>query len=149
MHNVHAIIGMFKDVSFAYPSKAILLPHGLSLVPVNNDFYRDKCKGEPPSVIHQFEFLTPEFLSWLEQFSIGQTFAYIETDYFGGAGGQGAVLLANGKTTYGPLFGEEEHINSVLKRLGVKVADDEFDEFAAIDLGRHRSTDRWLSGEEC
>lgn len=58
------------------------------------------------------------------------------------------MLLATGKATYGPLFGEEEHINSVLKLLGVKVADDDYDEFAAIDLGRHRSTDRWISDEE-
>lgn len=148
MHNVHAIIGFFTDVSFAYPSRAMPLPHGLTLVPVSNDFYRAKCKGEPPSVVHQFEFLTPEFLSWLELFSIGKKFAYIETDYFGGAGGQGAVLLENGNATFGPQFGEEEHVNSVLRLLGIKVAADEFDEFNTVDLGRHRSTDRWLSDEE-
>jgi hypothetical protein len=148
MHNVHAIIGKFDDLSFALPSKAIPLKHGLWLVPVDDDFYQAKCKSQPPSTIHQFEFLTPEFLSWLVHLSVGKTIAYIETDYFGGEGGQGAALFCDGKTTFGPLFGEEEHINSVLKLLGVKVAANEFDEFAAVDLGRHRSTEGWLSGKE-
>ncbi|MBD9417515.1 hypothetical protein IB234_23365 [Pseudomonas sp. PDM16] len=148
MHNVQALIGRFEVNAFADPSKAIPLPQGLFLVPVNDVFYRAKCEIDPPSVIQQFEFLTPEFLSWLKHVSIEQTLAYVETDYFGGDGGQGAILLSNGEIIYGPSFGDEEHINSVLRLLGVKVCAEEHDEFGSVGLGNYRSSQEWLASTE-
>ncbi|MER6666309.1 hypothetical protein ABT256_17340 [Amycolatopsis japonica] len=50
--------------------------------------------------------------------------AYVEAEYFGGAGTQFAQVWEGGETILGPLY---------------------FDEFDAVGLGRHRSTDEWLS----
>ncbi|MEE6259166.1 hypothetical protein V1633_11790 [Plantactinospora sonchi] len=77
--------------------------------------------------------------------------SYVEADYFGGTGSQQAVLWADGRLALGPLSVAEGQpvpaagspISQVLRRLGVDRAG-HHDEFAAVGLGRHRSTRDWL-----
>jgi hypothetical protein len=74
--------------------------------------------------------------------------AYLETDYFGGAGRQAAALWAGGASAIRPLSmsGEQSAgrlpatwpINAVLRGLGV-VAAGGLDEFDTFGLGRFRS----------
>ncbi|MFQ6227733.1 hypothetical protein [Nocardia sp. NPDC002869] len=66
------------------------------------------------------------------------TFALVVTDYFGGAGGQGAVVSVNG----GPIR-PTANINSALRVLGV-VADPGSDEFDTVGLAGRRSTPDYL-----
>jgi hypothetical protein len=68
---------------------------------------------------------------------------YFETDYHGGSGGQGAILVANDKVMYGPSAAEIGPINEALRLIGVRVGTAR-DEFEAIGLHRHRHTDDWL-----
>ncbi|MGK4597926.1 MULTISPECIES: hypothetical protein [Amycolatopsis] len=78
--------------------------------------------------------------------------AYVEAEYFGGAGTQFAQVWEGGETVLGPLQVDEDEpdpadgspISQALRRLGV-LKGDHFDEFDAVGLGRHRDTDDWLS----
>ncbi|WP_055630889.1 hypothetical protein [Streptomyces hirsutus] len=78
--------------------------------------------------------------------------AYIEADYFGGAGTQTAQVWDAGHVVLGPLRlaqGEPwpktgTPISQALRRLGAAKGN-HVDEFAAVGLGRHRDTDDWLS----
>ena len=69
--------------------------------------------------------------------------AYIEAEIFGGAGTQANALYSNGRLAQ-PIAKSSEAINDALRWLGVKVQGNR-DEFDTLGLGRHRSTDRWLS----
>ncbi|WP_330334724.1 hypothetical protein OHS33_36535 [Streptomyces sp. NBC_00536] len=77
--------------------------------------------------------------------------AYVEADYFGGAGAQNALTWDAGKIVLGPLrLAEGEPastagtpISQALRRLGAAKGN-HVDEFAAVGLGRHRDTDDWL-----
>ncbi|WP_457513581.1 hypothetical protein [Streptomyces sp. TE33382] len=78
--------------------------------------------------------------------------AYIEADYFGGAGTQNAQVWDAGKIVLGPLrlaVGEPSPatgtpISQALQRLGAAKGN-HVDEFSAVGLGRHRDTVDWLS----
>ena len=75
--------------------------------------------------------------------------AYIEAEFFGGAGDQGAALFRHGELEWLSEFGPIGSvmpltpISEALQRLGVergKFAD----EFEALGLGRHRDMTDWL-----
>ncbi|MEU9108150.1 hypothetical protein AB0D54_28245 [Streptomyces xanthophaeus] len=78
--------------------------------------------------------------------------AYIEAEYFGGAGTQTAQVWDGGKILLGPLSLAEGEpspttgtpISQALRRLGAAKGS-YVDEFEAVGLGRHRDTDDWLS----
>lgn len=77
--------------------------------------------------------------------------AYVEAEYFGGAGEQSAKVWDGGKLVLGPLRLAEKApipaagtpISQALRRLGVAKGD-YHDEFDAVGLGRHRDTEDWL-----
>jgi hypothetical protein len=78
----------------------------------------------------------------------------------GGIGQQAAVLWEHGEIALGPLVdpAPEELVvrgaraqwpfNEVLRRMCVSVAPGQPDEFATVDLGRHRETEDWLDDAE-
>ncbi len=147
MHNVHAIIlrSSDSDERLVLPSRTVPLPQGYCLIPVDDAYHLAKSNVDAPSVIETFEFLTPEFQAWLATASIGRALAYVETDYFGGHGGQGAVTFVDGVRVQGPAFSHDGPINEALRALGVVTSPDDLDEFEALDLEMHRSTADWLS----
>ena len=76
--------------------------------------------------------------------------AYVEADFFGGTGDQGAIVFRDGKRSWLSERGQIRRgmpitpISEALQRLGVDRAGFH-DEFAALGLGRHRETEAWLS----
>ena len=75
--------------------------------------------------------------------------AYVETEYFGGSGSQGAILWNDGQVVLGPLHHSDEiidghvvvptlhemPINRVLRAMGVRrTEDDEFDSLGLSDI---------------
>lgn len=89
-----------------------------------------------------FDYLTPELIQWCAtQSSLGPV-AYVETRYFAGEGGQGAVLFSDGQVEWGPANGRSGPINNVLALLGV-VARGRSDAFDTVGLGWHRMNDGW------
>lgn len=66
--------------------------------------------------------------------------AFVETDYFGGAGTQSATVWLN---RIKKDFNDIDAINQALKLIGVH-ADGYADEFDAVGLDRFRSNEDWL-----
>jgi hypothetical protein len=66
--------------------------------------------------------------------------AYVETDYWGGSGGQSAMAWLDGREVLAPAraTGAAGPINSALRAIGVKRSE-EADEFDTIGLGLRRS----------
>lgn len=151
MHNLHAIIGkrseILGDQAFTGPGCTVDLQFGMVMVPVNNEFYEAKCGEQSPLVIETFEFLTPAFMDCLREASRGRTLAYCETDYFGGSGGQGAVVWRNGDCVFGPRFGEDDHINQALAFLDIAPSPGK-DLFQTLSLGDYRSTADWIRARD-
>jgi hypothetical protein len=77
--------------------------------------------------------------------------AYVEAEYFGGAGEQSAKVWEGGKVVLGllrlaeraPIPAAGTPISQALRRLGIAKGDYQ-DEFDAVGLGRHRDTGHWL-----
>src|SRR5947209_2708628 len=86
--------------------------------------------------------------------------AYVEQWTFAGPGHQAAIVWTDVAVTFGPMFTSTEAdadppyvfvgndgvtaTNEALRQLGVDRGD-EVDEFAALQLGRHRFTEDWLA----
>jgi hypothetical protein len=69
---------------------------------------------------------------------------YFETEYFGGLGGQGAVVFKDGQLIFGPRWAASGPINHALKLLGVRIEAPSRDEFQTVGLHLYRFTDGWL-----
>ena len=69
--------------------------------------------------------------------------AYVEAEFFGGAGSQAHVLFSQGTMIAGPVVAERA-INQALRQLSVH-SESNMDEFDAVGLGRHRHTDAWVT----
>ena len=67
--------------------------------------------------------------------------AYVEAEFFGGNGTQACVTWGP-TSTASQVFVDTHAINKALQFLGVRKGD-HHDEFDAMGLGRHRSTEDW------
>ncbi|WP_208298653.1 hypothetical protein [Streptomyces liangshanensis] len=91
------------------------------------------------------------FEAVLARWSRAGAVAYVEAEYFGGAGEQSAAVWEGGELAWGPVHVPEGRefsadggpISQALRRLGV-VAREGQDEFATLGLGRHRDNERWI-----
>ncbi|MES2638744.1 MAG: hypothetical protein V4850_04660 [Myxococcota bacterium] len=75
--------------------------------------------------------------------SIDAPIAYVEAEFFGGAGTQASVVWEQGHVTFGPEVSDHA-INHALRVLGVRPSGDQ-DEFDALMLGTYRETEAWLA----
>ncbi|MBI4752475.1 MAG: hypothetical protein HY774_28625 [Acidobacteria bacterium] len=134
---------------------AIFIPlsQGLAMIPVTEAVYDSLATiEERGSFDPRFLFLSPKLNHFGQTHSENGHLAYIETDYFGGAGSQGAIVWSKGKILFGPaVTGNRpdlqvdrlpaDAINCALKILGVEKGH-WVDEFEALGLGKYRSQDR-------
>jgi len=90
-----------------------------------------------------FVYLTPRLTEILCSASIGAEFSYVETEYHGGNGGQGAVLFQRGEVAFGPVWVEEDigPINEALSRMGVTQKPGKVDAFDVVGLDAFRSNE--------
>lgn len=117
---------------------------GLALLPLRDE-EMDSFLPPPLTGWHEeFASLTDQLMSELGKASRSGRVMYFETDYFGGPGGQGAVVMENENVIYGPVYADIGPINAALALLGVTVAAPARDEFETVGLDRHRSTEDWL-----
>ncbi|MFJ4536809.1 hypothetical protein ACIP39_12715 [Streptomyces tibetensis] len=99
-----------------------------------------------------FQRLPGGFEKLLADWSAAGPVAYVEAEYFGGVGEQGAAVWDGGGVVLGPLRVEEGEpfapagspVSQALRRLGV-VSGAGPDEFSAVGLDRHRHTDAWIA----
>jgi hypothetical protein len=133
---------------------ARLVPLGLSiwLLPMTDELH-DEVRGDGLVPMAGFWKLPAGFAEVLAAWSGHGPVAYVEAEYFGGAGTQAAAVWDAGRLVLGPITVEEHApadpspISQALRRLGVS-AGPHVDEFAAVGLGRHRDLEGWLGEDD-
>ena len=143
-YEINAIIGtlpLLISRSAEFTSAAVVpLQSGLALIPITDELLNEM---DAPGDCGQFYNFTPGVAQWLRAISAAAPTAYVEAEFFGGVGGQSAVVWAGGEQLLAPTH-EPEAINIALRLLGVSRGTSH-DEFDAIGLPRHRHTNGWLA----
>jgi hypothetical protein len=147
-HSVQLIVGRGAAVQAflrQWPgARALELREGWQAIPVEDALYA-AIEAKAPGASRPPELDASPL--GLHQALAGATeggggLAYVETEYFGGTGGQSAMAFADGREAMAPqrARGGGGAINQALRAIGVKrsVADDEFD---TVGLGERRSMD--------
>lgn len=126
-------------------AKRICLVGDLFLIPYNTDLYEEVNCNKLSVVVDKFEFLNDTLFNYLLSESFIEPIAYIEADYFGGTGGQSAILLDKGEIVIDIRFSDSGYgaVNLVLKEFGVTKGINA-DEWDTVGLLRHRSTEEWI-----
>lgn len=114
------------------------LVQGMALIPLTDDLHDEVGKG---GEVDQFMKLSSAVEQWAQRISFISPLAYVEAEFFGGVGGQSAIVWSRGARVIGPIHSLHA-INPALRLLGVKVGK-AHDEFDAVGLGRHRHTNKW------
>ena len=146
-HFIQAFIGArhsLEKIKQDYGASEVFdLKQGLSILPLIDPLYDSIPDEEDTNLIDErFQFLTPKIVKLLAEHSSNTSTGYIETDYFGGQGSQGAILARAGKIIYGPKIGDGS-INEALKLMGIQKASS-LDEFDTVELGRFRSNEDFV-----
>jgi hypothetical protein len=144
-HSVQLIIGKAEPVAaFAahWPAARIVdLRGGWLAIPVDEALYHAIEAANPSAV--RLPDLDAAPLGLGAALAIATTkggaLAYIETEFFGGTGGQSAMAIVDGRERMAPQQAKGiGPINQALRVIGVKHAAD-LDEFDTLGLGERRS----------
>ncbi len=143
-HNIHAFIApraAFYGLDLECPAALVDLPQELALLPITSELWFWIHGGVDAG---ESRFRDVSLKRWgdaeyafLRRLARGATAAYIDTDYFGGAGEQAAVAARDGDVVFGPRQDDHGPINSALRILGVRKEKD-LDEFDTLGLGLFR-----------
>jgi hypothetical protein len=149
-HSVEALIipdALVASALVEIPhTRPLQLSQGLHIVPITDatlDALRERFPHVEEPAIPEFWKMSGPLGLIAERLSQSGPVAYIETEYFGGTGGQAATVWESGSVRMPPTQAEIGPINSALRLMGVRVGD-ALDEFDAVGLGANRSNDRWL-----
>lgn len=145
-HCVHAIVAPM-DTADAISREWPELPrldrdNGFTIFPIDAELIDQRiAPDKTPTVTgDEFMLLTNGFRDLLCTLSQGGQLAYVETEYFGGVGGQGALVCRDGVEIIPPTWRESGTINDALKRMGLKRGAFA-DEFVAAGFGLVRDND--------
>jgi hypothetical protein len=129
-------------------SRVIAVGLGFAVLPLPDPVCQDMDQRYGGEFEAGFTYLRAGFAAQLARWSLDGALAYVEADFFGGRGGQCAVVWEKGTrvlTIRSPVTpGQRSPISQALRRLGVETEDGGWDEFDAVGLGRHRRTECWL-----
>jgi len=150
-HAVNAIIvgiALKETILAEIPgARAIALKKGLCLVPMTDELF-DALKSRSPDIKEvssaSFHRFSGPLARILESASLRGSVAYIETEYFGGAGTQSAAVWRDGRLLMPPTKAPLGPINRALRYLGVRFVWSR-DAFQIVGLGRHGSNEDWLA----
>ena len=161
-YQLEALLVRFDDDFFKeLPEPHVVLDErlGLVMIPITDPVRTTHSSDAQP--VTGFYELTEGIAHWAEGLSRhGQVF-YVHAEFHGGTGFQAAIGWEHGQRSGDPIFtknhpAEAEDwyqivnrdapmaISTALRQLGIE-ADASRDEFAAVGLGRHRSTDDWIA----
>ncbi|MFJ9246782.1 hypothetical protein [Streptomyces sp. NPDC101776] len=121
------------------------LGQGLSLLPMTSEVLDAVSAGDTARSLG-FWRLPAGFERRLAEWSTAGPVAYVEAEYFGGAGEQRVVVWADGALAWGPSDQRAMGISPIsqaLRRLGATSGPGQ-DEFTAVGLDRHRHNDDWI-----
>ena len=144
-YTLQAVIAKSGSFSGPLPQKlqVVGLRGGIDMLPLTTEALKIHSISFCPLVDEGSEEVPPQLLKLCEGLSNKCTLAYIEAEFFGGAGAQAHALFSKGKAI-GQAVVSESAINEVLSYLGV-TRGEAHDEFEAVGLGQHRDTDGWLT----
>jgi hypothetical protein len=132
-------------------ARLVQLRQGLVMLPMTDELFdevRNPAAGPEPRV---FWKLPAGFDRTLQAWSAAGPVAYVEAEYFGGAGEQRAAAWAESRLVLGPITEHSDQpisngspVSQALRLLGA-ARGSYLDEFEAVGLNVRRDTDDWLS----
>ncbi len=144
-HSVRLIIGREGGIAAflgAWPgARAVKLKDEWQAIPVDDALYDAVVAAHPDALrAEALDFSPPGLEAALAAATAGGgALAYVETEYFGGTGGQSAMSFVDGRVNMEPEGARGAGpINAALRDIGV-IADAEMDAFDTIGLGERRS----------
>jgi hypothetical protein len=153
-YRIEAVIGsltVLSSIAGEHPVMVVVpLRQGFGLVPMTDAVF-DAVNDGTPAGLPGFWKLPGGLGRLLCSWSARGPVAYVEAEYFGGAGTQSAAVWDGGGLALGPVvMGEAEPVpaagtpvSQALARIGV-VRGGHRDEFEAAGLGQKRDTGDWL-----
>jgi hypothetical protein len=155
MHDVTALIANSDKLTAATRrfETVVVCPlvQSFSLLPITEDFakelsvYASQMKAPLTKPITE---LSDELHALAIDISYDCPVAYVSTAYFGGRGGQNALVWDKGSLRFSPTTQRYDQvwpntpISQALRMIGV-LAGEGMDEFDTVGLGKHRHTHRW------
>jgi hypothetical protein len=127
-------------------AKDIEIGQELSLIPMTEELFDQINNLVVSNSVDKFEYLTDNIETKILQLIGDKKIAYVEAEYFGGQGGQIAIIWNNRKRQSFFEYGQE-CINKVLKDFGIKTKFFK-DEFDTLNLGQHRNTIDWIEDND-
>jgi hypothetical protein len=144
-YSLQAIISSssaFEETCFE-GGNVVGLPQALSMLLFTRKFLEQRKFPLRPLMDDDAKTLPKEIEELCARIAGHSRAAYVEAEFFGGAGTQGCALFQEGRRTEDiQIHGKA--VNHALRFLGVSVAG-EYDEFAALGLGKFRDADSWPS----
>lgn len=144
-YTLQAVIARSGAFSGPLPQglEVIRLIGGMDMLPLSTEALKAHDIPFCPLTDEGEKELPPQLLKLCKQLSKQCTLAYVEAEFFGGAGAEARALFSDGKAI-GQAVVSEGAINEALRYLGVAKGD-AHDEFEAVGLAQHRDTDEWLA----
>jgi hypothetical protein len=127
-HNLHVPARLVGDLGFLPLSD----DHLDSLYPTQGDF--------DPSMT----YLSASLKNTISELSADGPVAFVETEYFGGDGAQGATVYDQGRCVMPAVTEESGPISRAMSLLGVTKLSGHTDEFQSAGFGRHRNNEDWI-----
>lgn len=124
-HCIHVIVApaaTANAISAAWPELPRLnRDDGYAIFPVEAELIDARIAPDktPTMTGDEFMLLTSGFRKLLQTLSRGGLLAYIETEYFGGVGGQGALVCRDGEEVMAPTWRKHSTINDALWLIGM------------------------------
>ena len=125
-HCIHAIVApneTARKILADWPDLSRLdRGNGFAIFPIDADLIDERIAPDktPTETGDEFMLLTSGFRDLLRTLSLGGQLAYVETEYFGRTGGQGALVCRDGIEIMPPTWHSSGTINDALKLIGMK-----------------------------
>ncbi len=125
-HCIHVIVAPTStadSISEQWPELPRLdRDNGFAIFPIDADLIDARIAPDktPTETNDEFKLLTNGFRTLLRSLSRGGLLAYVETEYFGGSGGQGALVCRDGDEIMPPEWHDSGTINDALKLIGLQ-----------------------------
>lgn len=144
-YTLQAIVAGSGTLSGSLPGqlRLVRLSGGVDLIPLGRDALKAYALPFLPLTDEGQQGLPSMLVELCARLSTQGHVAYVEAEFFGGAGRQAHALFSAGKAA-GQVVVSATAINEALRHLGVDKGQ-AADEFDAIGLGQHRNTDSWLT----
>lgn len=123
-------------------AKKVEIGQGICLIPMTSELFDQINDFVESKSIDKFEYLTENIENKILRIIDNRKIAYVEAEYFGGQGGQIAIIWKDNKRYNLLEFGENK-INEVLKDFGT-ITKDGKDEFLTLGFDHNRHTNDWL-----